>query len=260
MNEKSKLILNNLEIAKTFENWIINLKAEYDLIEINVFTIQKPKIKYYSIFKQKHLHSFKLFQSQETMEKTFNLIQKLIDEGNVKIENMGIYLKFIISNNEFILDKKEEIDESIKNIIINRDSELYGKNKENKENDDQIFPNINEFTSTFSNEIQKSNNIFEKENKKLNELNKKINEEIQKLKEEYKKEIQKLKEENKKRNEEMKKKNEEIKNKNKELEERIKQLESFHNYIYKNKNEIQITKCYNLEEKNKSNEHKGKIR
>jgi len=47
----------------------------------------------------------------------------------------------------------------------------------------------------------------------------------------------------------MKKKNEEIKNKNKELEERIKQLESFHNYIYKNKNEIQITKCYNLEEK-----------
>ena len=260
MNEKSKLILNNLEIAKTFENWIINLKAEYDLIEINVFTIQKPKIKYYSIFKQKHLNSFKLFQSQETMEKIFNLIKKLIDEGNVKIEKMENYLKFIISNNEFILDKKEEIDESIKNIIINRDSELYGKNKENKENDDQIFPNINEFTSTFSNEIQKSNNIFEKENKKLNELNKKINEEIQKLKEEYKKEIQKLKEENKKRNEEMKKKNEEIKNKNKELEERIKQLESFHNYIYKNKNEIQITKCYNLEEKNKSNEHKGKIR
>ena len=260
MNEKSKLILNNLEIAKTFENWIINLKAEYDLIEINVFTIQKPKIKYYSIFKQKHLNSFKLFQSQETMEKIFNLIKKLIDEGNVKIEKMENYLKFIISNNEFILDKKEEIDESIKNIIINRDSELYGKNKENKENNDQIFPNINEFTSTFSNEIQKSNNIFEKENKKLNELNKKINEEIQKLKEEYKKEIQKLKEENKKRNEEMKKKNEEIKNKNKELEERIKQLESFHNYIYKNKNEIQITKCYNLEEKNKSNEHKGKIR
>ena len=260
MNEKSKLILNNLEIAKTFENWIINLKAEYDLIEINVFTIQKPKIKYYSIFKQKHLNSFKLFQSQETMEKIFNLIKKLIDEGNVKIKKMENYLKFIISNNEFILDKKEEIDESIKNIIINRDSELYGKNKENKENDDQIFPNINEFTSTFSNEIQKSNNIFEKENKKLNELNKKINEEIQKLKEEYKKEIQKLKEENKKRNEEMKKKNEEIKNKNKELEERIKQLESFHNYIYKNKNEIQITKCYNLEEKNKSNEHKGKIR
>ena len=260
MNEKSKLILNNLEIAKTFENWIINLKAEYDLIEINVFTIQKPKIKYYSIFKQKHLNSFKLFQSQETMEKIFNLIKKLIDEGNVKIEKMENYLKFIISNNEFILDKKEEIDESIKNIIINRDSELYGKNKENKENDVQIFPNINEFTSTFSNEIQKSNNIFEKENKKLNELNKKINEEIQKLKEEYKKEIQKLKEENKKRNEEMKKKNEEIKNKNKELEERIKQLESFHNYIYKNKNEIQITKCYNLEEKNKSNEHKGKIR
>jgi len=260
MNEKSKLILNNLEIAKTFENWIINLKAEYDLIEINVFTIQKPKIKYYSIFKQKHLNSFKLFQSQETMVKIFNLIKKLIDEGNVKIEKMENYLKFIISNNEFILDKKEEIDESIKNIIINRDSELYGKNKENKENNDQIFPNINEFTSTFSNEIQKSNNIFEKENKKLNELNKKINEEIQKLKEEYKKEIQKLKEENKKRNEEMKKKNEEIKNKNKELEERIKQLESFHNYIYKNKNEIQITKCYNLEEKNKSNEHKGKIR
>ena len=260
MNEKSKLILNNLEIAKTFENWIINLKAEYDLIEINVFTIQKPKIKYYSIFKQKHLNSFKLFQSQETMEKIFNLIKKLIDEGNVKIEKMENYLKFIISNNEFILDKKEEIDESIKNIIINRDSELYGKNKENKENNDQIFPNINEFTSTFSNEIQKSNNIFEKENKKINELNKKINEEIQKLKEEYKKEIQKLKEENKKRNEEMKKKNEEIKNKNKELEERIKQLESFHNYIYKNKNEIQITKCYNLEEKNKSNEHKGKIR
>ena len=260
MNEKSKLILNNLEIAKTFENWIINLKTEYDLIEINVFTIQKPKIKYYSIFKQKHLNSFKLFQSQETMEKIFNLIKKLIDEGNVKIEKMENYLKFIISNNEFILDKKEEIDESIKNIIINRDSELYGKNKENKENNDQIFPNINEFTSTFSNEIQKSNNIFEKENKKLNELNKKINEEIQKLKEEYKKEIQKLKEENKKRNEEMKKKNEEIKNKNKELEERIKQLESFHNYIYKNKNEIQITKCYNLEEKNKSNEHKGKIR
>ena len=260
MNEKSKLILNNLEIAKTFENWIINLKAEYDLIEINVFTIQKPKIKYSSIFKQKHLNSFKLFQSQETMVKIFNLIKKLIDEGNVKIEKMENYLKFIISNNEFILDKKVEIDESIKNIIINRDSELYGKNKENKENDDQIFPNINEFTSTFSNEIQKSNNIFEKENKKLNELNKKINEEIQKLKEEYKKEIQKLKEENKKRNEEMKKKNEEIKNKNKELEERIKQLESFHNYIYKNKNEIQITKCYNLEEKNKSNEHKGKIR
>ena len=56
------------------------------------------------------------------------------------------------------------------------------------------------------------------------------------------------------------KKNEKIKNKNKELEERIKQLESFHNYIYKNKNEIQITKCYNLGEKNKSNEHKGKIR
>ena len=260
MNEKSKLILNNLEIAKTFENWIINLKAEYDLIEINVFTIQKPKIKYYSIFKQKHLNSFKLFQSQETMVKIFNLIKKLIDEGNVKIKKTENHLKFIISNNEFILDKKEEIDESIKNIIINRDSELYGKNKENKENNDQIFPNINEFTSTFSNEIQKSNNIFEKENKKLNELNKKINEEIQKLKEEYKKEIQKLKEENKKRNEEMKKKNEEIKNKNKELEERIKQLESFHNYIYKNKNEIQITKCYNLEEKNKSNEHKGKIR
>ena len=260
MNEKSKLILNNLEIAKTFENWIINLKAEYDLIEINVFTIQKPKIKYYSIFKRKHLNSFKLFQSQETMVKIFNLIKKLIDEGNVKIEKMENYLKFIISNNEFILDKKEEIEESIKNIIENRNSELYGKNKENKENDDQIFPNINEFTSTFSNEIQKSNNIFEKENKKLNELNKKINEEIQKLKEEYKKEIQKLKEENKKRNEEMKKKNEEIKNKNKELEERIKQLESFHNYIYKNKNEIQITKCYNLEEKNKSNEHKGKIR
>ena len=259
MNEKSKLILNNLEIAKTFENWIINLKAEYDLIEINVYN-QEPNIKYYSIFKQKHLNSFKLFQSQETMEKIFNLIKKLIDEGNVKIEKMENYLKFIISNNEFILDKKEEIDESIKNIIINRDSELYGKNKEKKENDYQIFPNINEFTSTFSNEIKKSNNIFEKENKKINELNKKINEEIQKLKEEYKKEIQKLKEENKKRNEEMKKKNEEIKNKNKELEERIKQLESFHNYIYKNKNEIQITKCYNLEEKNKSNEHKGKIR
>ena len=260
MNEKSKSILNGLNTTKIFENWTINLMIEYDLIEINVFTIQKPKIKYYSIFKQKHLNSFKLFQSQETMEKIFNLIKKLIDEGNVKIEKMENYLKFIISNNEFILDKKEEIDESIKNIIINRDSELYGKNKENKENNDQIFPNINEFTSTFSNEIQKSNNIFEKENKKLNELNKKINEEIQKLKEEYKKEIQKLKEENKKRNEEMKKKNEEIKNKNKELEERIKQLESFHNYIYKNKNEIQITKCYNLEEKNKSNEHKGKIR
>ena len=74
MNEKSKLILNNLEIAKTFENWIINLKAEYDLIEINVFTIQKPKIKYYSIFKQKHLNSFKLFKSKETQKKIIILI------------------------------------------------------------------------------------------------------------------------------------------------------------------------------------------
>ena len=164
MNEKSKSILNGLNITKTFENWTINLMIVYDLIEINVYN-QEPNIKYYSILKKKHLNSFKLFQSQKTMNGIFNLIKKLIDEGNVKIEKMENYLKFIISNNEFILDKKEEFDEKLENIVKNRNSEHDEKNKEKKENAHQIIPNINEFILHFNNEIEKLNDILEKEKK-----------------------------------------------------------------------------------------------
>jgi len=224
-------VIEELKKEIIFKDWKINLFLRKDLIYIYIQLRNNINQSYYSSFKIKHFKSFKLFDSANSIYDLFNFIIKSIDDKKIRLFKEENNLKFILlshkcSNVELILDKIEELNEGL-NISIENENNLKKEektidcdnNKENKKNDLLKIPNINEIINKINEKIE----LLEKENKMIIDENKKLKE------------------------------------KNDEINERIKQLELFHNYYYKNKNEIQITKCDNIEIIKKSKEHKNHV-
>ena len=134
---ESTKLLHNTSIQKEYQNYLIKLSSDLDLINIK---IEKDNRIYESTFDLEYLHQHQLLKSF-TIQEIIEFIE-LIDMNKIEIKEENMNLKFIlvstspnISNVELNLQKKNIIsNEMIEKLF----KELENIKKENKELKDCI--------------------------------------------------------------------------------------------------------------------------
>ena len=106
----SPIILNNISIEKKYQQYLIKLSSDLDLINI---IIEKDNIIYESNFNLEYLHKYKLLISSFSTQEIIEFIVGLIDINKIEIKEENMNLKFIListlpnhSNVELKLQKK----------------------------------------------------------------------------------------------------------------------------------------------------------
>ena len=112
-------ILNNISIEKQYQQYLIKLSSDSDLINI---IIEKENTIYESNFNLQSLHQHQLLKSLTT-QKIIEFIIELIDMNKIEIKEENMNLQFILispspnhSNVELILQNKN----IISNEMINK--------------------------------------------------------------------------------------------------------------------------------------------
>ena len=162
------MIENKMLFNGTFNQFQIKLIPKYNSLLISVYKSNTYNI-FQSCFNLEYLQSFKLLNSNSSIQEIIQFISNLINEKNIQIIDYQINLKFILisslpdnNNIELILNQKEIFSKEVIEILIEEITDL------KKEN--MIIKN------SLKTEIEKLNNkidLIEKENinkKKENEL------------------------------------------------------------------------------------------
>ena len=127
----------------------------------------EPQIKKYeNNFEFQYLKSFQLFQQINSIKDIIDLIIKLIEENNYKIEekenNINLIILSNISNVPFYLFKKKNIENSIKLLIDGIKEEI--KNMINEERNEMMkeIIEIKEIIKIENNKIKEEKNEIKK--------------------------------------------------------------------------------------------------
>ena len=103
-------ILHNTSIQKQYQNYLIKLSSDLDIINI---IIEKDNTIYESNFNLEHLHQHKLLISSFTTQEIIEFIIGLIDMNKIEIKEENMNLKLIListlTNCELNLLKKNII-------------------------------------------------------------------------------------------------------------------------------------------------------
>ena len=109
----TSIILNNTSIEIQYQQYLIKLSSDLDLINI---IIEKDNTIYESNFNLEYLHKYKLLISSFSTQEIIEFIVGLIDMNKIKIKEKNMNLKFILIstlpnnfNIEFNLQKKYNI-------------------------------------------------------------------------------------------------------------------------------------------------------
>ena len=132
-------LLNNTSIQKQYQNYLIKLSSDLDLINI---LIEKDNRIYESNFNLEELHKHQLLMKSLTTQEIIKFIIELIDMNKIEIKEENMNLKLIListlpnhSNVILNLQKKNIIsNEMIQKLF----KELENIKKENKELKDSI--------------------------------------------------------------------------------------------------------------------------
>ena len=107
------MILDNTSIQKQYQQYLIKLSSDSDLINI---IIEKENIIYESNFNLQSLHQHQLLMKSLTTQKIIKFIIELIDMNKIEIKEENMNLKLIListlsnhSNIELNLQKKNII-------------------------------------------------------------------------------------------------------------------------------------------------------
>ncbi len=115
------MILDNTSIQKQYQQYLIKLSSDSDLINI---LIEKDNRIYESNFSLEFLHTHKLLMSSLTIQEIIEFIIGLIDMNKIQIKEENMNLKFIListltnhSNVQLNLQNKNIISNEIENRI-----------------------------------------------------------------------------------------------------------------------------------------------
>ena len=144
------------------KDWKLKIKPFHNSIILNLSQINV----YENNFEFQYLKSFQLFQQINSIKDIIDLIIKLIEENNYKIEekenNINLIILSNISNVPFYLFKKKNIENSIKLLIDGIKEEI--KNMINEERNEMMkeIIEIKEIIKMENNKIKEEKNEIKK--------------------------------------------------------------------------------------------------
>ena len=154
-------LLNNTSIQKQYQNYLIKLSSDLDLINI---LIEKDNTIYESNFNLEYLHQHKLLISSFTTQEIIEFIVELIDMNKIEIKEENMNLKLIListlpNHSNVILNLQK------KNIISNEMIEKLFKEFENlKKENKELKDSIGKLNKRIE-KLEKNNKIKEIENR-----------------------------------------------------------------------------------------------
>ena len=127
------MLLNNTPIEKQYQNYLIKLSSDLDIINI---LIEKDNSIYESNFNLEYLHQHQLLMSSLTTQEIIECIIELIDMNKIEIKEENMNLKLIListlPNHPNVVLKLQ------KKSIIKELKSIKKENKENKEIKEKI--------------------------------------------------------------------------------------------------------------------------
>lgn len=127
------MIENKMLFNGTFNQFQIKLIPKYNSLLISVYKRDTYNI-FQSCFNLEYLQSFKLLNSNSSIQEIIQFISNLINEKNIQIIDYQINLKFILisslpdnNNIELILNQKEIFSKEVIEILIQEITDLKKK-------------------------------------------------------------------------------------------------------------------------------------
>ena len=146
------MILDNTSIQKQYQQYLIKLSSDLDIINI---IIEKDNTIYESDFNLEYLHQHQLLMSSFTTQEIIEFIIGLIDVNKIEIKEENTNLKFIListlSNHPNVV-----LNLQTKNIISNEMIEKIFKELENIKQENNKRINIEDY----NNKTNKKHLIF----------------------------------------------------------------------------------------------------
>ncbi len=175
----SKIILKNISIEKQYQQYLIKLSSDIDLINIKIET---NNIIYESNFNYEKFKGLSISSTQEIIK----FINGLIDTNKIEIKEENMNLKFILisTNIELNIQNKTLSPENIKKIN-KENEELNKENEELKKENEELKKRIKEKDSEKIEKLKKNDEELNNESNK-EDL---IKEDINKIKSENNKEF-----------------------------------------------------------------------